>query len=93
MAVGAERTAEVGQRPRDAVRRLVDHDRAALGGQLGQPLPAPADPMRGRNPSKTNRAVGNPLVTSAATSAVGPGTVDTPKPASSTARTSRSPDR
>ena len=76
VAVGAERCREVDQRPCDAVRRLIDDDRALFGGQLGEPIPA-GSPARGKNPSKTNRLVGRPLVTSAATSAVGPGTVDT----------------
>ena len=49
------------------------------------------DPFRGRKPSNTNRPVGSPLVTSAATTADGPGTTSTVPPASTTARTMRSP--
>ena len=49
------------------------------------------EPLRGRNPSKTNRPAGRPLTTRAVTAADGPGTTSTACPASTAARTSRSP--
>ena len=48
-------------------------------------------PLRGKKPSKTNRAVGKPLITSAIVRADGPGIAETVMPAFSAALTSRSP--
>ena len=48
-------------------------------------------PLRGKKPSKTNRAVGKPLITSAIVRAEGPGIAETVMPAFSAALTSRSP--
>src|SRR5581483_7898418 len=44
-------------------------------------------PLRGRNPSNTNRSAPRPDTTSAASTALGPGTVDTSRSASTHART------
>ena len=49
------------------------------------------DPLRGRNPSKTQRPAGSPLPTTAVTAAEGPGTTSTAYPASRAARTSALP--
>src|SRR5438105_4333149 len=48
-----------------------------------------AAPFRGRNPSNTKRPVGNPLSTSAAIAADGPGAISTRWPAVDAARTRR----
>ena len=48
-------------------------------------------PERGTNPSKQNRSVDNPDITSAASAADGPGTVSTGIPSASAARTRRAP--
>ena len=48
-------------------------------------------PFRGRNPSTQKRSVGRPLITSAATTEVGPGTMLTSSPASESRETSNVP--
>ncbi len=48
-------------------------------------------PFRGRNPSTQKRSVGRPLITSAATTEVGPGTMLTSSPASDSRETSNVP--
>ena len=48
-------------------------------------------PLRGRKPANAKARVAKPLATSAASTADGPGTGTTSKPASSAAATSRSP--
>ena len=68
---------EVGERAHDPVRRLVQRRSCAARRPARPSRSRRARPDRGRNPSNTNRPVGSPLVTRAATSAVGPGTVVT----------------
>ena len=79
--VAAAGAREVGDRADDAVRRLVQHDGAALGARSRRGARVRSPPLRGRKPSNTNRVVSNPLTTSAITSAAGPGTADTGSPA------------
>ena len=75
----------------DAVRRLVQHDRCAARPRArpgGWCAPSPC--AAGTPRTRTGRS-GSPLATSAVIAADGPGTTSTGWPASTAARTSRSP--
>ena len=62
------------ERAGQAVGRLVEHDRAALAGQLGQALGGGRRRCGAGTPPPRSGPVGSPLTTSAARAADGPGT-------------------
>ena len=87
----AEGGAQVGERLRGAVGRLVQHERSGKRRERGELARALRAAGASRKPANANGRVAKPLATSAASSADGPGTGTTAAPASSAARTKRSP--
>ena len=80
-AVGPARGHQVGQRPGDAVGRLVEHDRARLGRRPRPVARCAAAPCGAGSPRTRTVPAGSPLTTSAASAADGPGTTSTGCPA------------
>ena len=58
--VAAARRGEVGERRRDAVGRLEEHDGARLASRSRRAARCAAVPLRGRNPSNTKRSAAKP---------------------------------
>ena len=87
-AVAAERLGQRGERGLGAVRRLEEHQRALLVGEVGQPSAALARLAR-QEPSKQKRSTGSPLTARAVSTADGPGTAVTVTSCSTAAATRR----
>ena len=82
---------EVAERREHPPRRLVDAPRCGAPSRSAAMRSARDRPLRGRNPSNTNRSLGNPDSTSAVVAASGPGTTSTAAPAATQARTRCAP--